>query len=176
MEFDRQRPIILCLFPPQGSPQEFILRRETPDQEWRSAMRQRKAIGLWLCLVLILGFVAATPARAQTITLEFWMPGQEPTIRSTMEGLIKKFEAQNPRVKVNYTQVPWSEWFTKLTAAIAGNLTPDISGLGYGQFGMLVGKDVFAEMSLDPADRQDIADWALKVGSYRGKLYAFLLP
>ena len=139
-------------------------------------MKRNAAIGLWLCLWTLLGFMTTTSVRAQTTTLEFWMPGQEPTIRSTMEGLIKKFEAQNPRIRVNYTQVPWSEWFTKLTAALAGNLTPDISGLGYGQFGMLVGKDVFAELSLDPADRQDIADWTLKVGSYRGKLYAFLLP
>jgi len=139
-------------------------------------MKQGKAIGQWLGLLMLLGAVASSAAWAQATKIEFWMPGQEPTIRSTMEGVIKKYEAQHPNVRINYTQVPWEEWFTKLTAAIAGNLTPDISGLGYGQFGMLVGKDLFAEIPLEAADRQDIEAWALNAGSYRGKLYAFLLP
>jgi multiple sugar transport system substrate-binding protein len=115
-------------------------------------------------------------AEAENVTLEFWMPGQEATIRETMEGIILAYENAHPDVKINYTQVPWNDWFPKVTAAIAGNMVPDVTGLGYGQFGMLVVKDLFAEIPLDGADKQDIAAWALKAGSYQGKQYAVFFP
>jgi len=139
-------------------------------------MRRRTIVGLCLAFFVLFSAISGNVAQAAKVTLEFWLPGQEPTIRSTMEGLIKEYESQNPDVKINYIQIPWQEWFTKVTAAIAGNLTPDVTGLGYGQFGMLVVRDLFAEIPADHIDRDDIADWALKAGSYKGKQYAFFLP
>jgi multiple sugar transport system substrate-binding protein len=41
---------------------------------------------------------------------------------------------------------------------------------------MLVVRDLFAEIPDDHVDRDDIGDWALKAGSYKGKQYAFFLP
>lgn len=121
-------------------------------------MRRVKVVGLGVCVLLLLSMVMTPVAEAKTVTLQFWMPGQEATIRETMEGLIMAYEKAHPDVKIEYTQVPWNEWFTKVTAAIAGNMVPDVTGLGYGQFGMLVVKDLFAEIPLDDADKQDIAE------------------
>ncbi|MCP4399128.1 MAG: extracellular solute-binding protein, partial [bacterium] len=137
---------------------------------------RRKNIVVSVCVVVLFTALMSNIAAAEKVTLEFWLPGHQPTIRSTMEGLIGEYEAQNPDVKINYIQIPWAEWFTKVTAAIAGNLTPDVTGLGYGQFGMLAVRELFAEIPADHIDRDDIADWALKAGSYQGKQYAFFLP
>lgn len=43
------------------------------------------------------------------------------------ENRIKQFEADNPGVKVELTQVPWAEMGTKLTTAIGGGAWPDIA-------------------------------------------------
>lgn len=139
-------------------------------------MRNVRIVGVGVCVFLLLSVFTSPVVEAKKVTLEFWMPGQEATIRQTIEGLIKKYEEQNPDVKIKYTQVPWNEWFPKVTAAIAGNMVPDITGLGYGQFGMLVVKDLFAEVPIDEADKNDIAEWALKAGSYKGKQHALFFP
>jgi multiple sugar transport system substrate-binding protein len=119
----------------------------------------------------------ASETASEKITLEFWMPGQEPTIRDTMLGLIGEFQTANPEITVNYSQIPWSEYFTKLTAAIAGGMVPDIFGAGWGQFGMLVTKNTFAEIPGGAQyDLADIQSWAIDAGSYKGKLYGLVLP
>ncbi|MET7730679.1 extracellular solute-binding protein [Streptomyces sp. NPDC005402] len=55
-----------------------------------------------------------------------------------LESLAKKFEQQNPDVKVQITAVPWDGAHDKLTTAIAGGNTPDMS---------LVGSTWMAEMA-----------------------------
>ncbi|MEU3518187.1 extracellular solute-binding protein [Streptomyces sp. NPDC006654] len=45
-------------------------------------------------------------------------------------SLAKKFEKQNPGVKVQITPIPWASAHDKLTTAIAGGNTPDMSVVG----------------------------------------------
>jgi multiple sugar transport system substrate-binding protein len=47
-----------------------------------------------------------------------------------LESLAKKFEQQNPDVKVQITAVPWDAAHEKLTTSIAGGNTPDMSLIG----------------------------------------------
>jgi multiple sugar transport system substrate-binding protein len=47
-----------------------------------------------------------------------------------LESLAKKFEQQNPGVTVQITAVPWDAAHEKLTTAIAGGNTPDLSLIG----------------------------------------------
>ncbi|WP_329324682.1 extracellular solute-binding protein [Streptomyces luteogriseus] len=47
-----------------------------------------------------------------------------------LQSLAKKFEQQNPGVKVQITAVPWDAAHEKLTTAIAGGNTPDLSLIG----------------------------------------------
>lgn len=118
-----------------------------------------------------------TDGGSQVTELEFWMPGQEATIRSTMQGLIQAYEDENPDVVINYTQTPWNDWFTKMTAAIAGNTTPDVTGLGYGQFGMLVTRGVLAPVPNRPEYQfSDVADWAIQAASYEGRQFGVFYP
>lgn len=48
----------------------------------------------------------------------------------SLESLAKKFEEQNPGAKVQITPVPWASAHDKLTTAIAGGNTPDMSVIG----------------------------------------------
>lgn len=47
-----------------------------------------------------------------------------------LQELAKKFQQQNPDVKVQITAVPWDAAHQKLTTAIAGGNTPDLSLIG----------------------------------------------
>ncbi|MCX5425016.1 extracellular solute-binding protein [Streptomyces sp. NBC_00078] len=47
-----------------------------------------------------------------------------------LASLAKKFEQQNPGVKVQITPVPWASAHDKLTTTIAGGTTPDLSVIG----------------------------------------------
>ncbi|MER6530205.1 extracellular solute-binding protein [Streptomyces sp. NPDC001508] len=47
-----------------------------------------------------------------------------------LQSLAKKFEQQNPGVTVQITAVPWDAAHEKLTTAIAGGNTPDLSLIG----------------------------------------------
>lgn len=48
----------------------------------------------------------------------------------TLKNLAKEFEQQNPDVQVQITAVPWDAAHEKLTTAIAGGNTPDLSLIG----------------------------------------------
>ncbi|WNM32755.1 extracellular solute-binding protein [Streptomyces sp. Li-HN-5-11] len=47
-----------------------------------------------------------------------------------LQSLAKKFEQQNPGVTIQITAVPWDAAHEKLTTAIAGGNTPDLSLIG----------------------------------------------
>jgi len=67
--------------------------------------------------------------------LTVWAMGNEGTKLST---LADAFTKDNPGVKVTVTPVDWGQAVAKLTTAIAGNTTPDVSQMGtdmMGQFG-----------------------------------------
>lgn len=125
-------------------------------------------------LVLLVGISYAD----SNVTLNFWMPGQEPTIKATMEGIIAKFEKENPNIKINYSQIPWNEYPVKLNTAYSGGVAPDVMGLGWGQFGQLISENKFLPFDTNSAglNTKDFYDVALKEGSYKGKLYGLLLP
>lgn len=133
---------------------------------------------LIFALVSIPGLFAAGSRAEDVVELEFWMPGQEPTIRETMQRIIADYEAANPNVRINYTQTPWGDYFANLGAAIAGNLAPDVAGLGYGQFGMLVQDELFQPIPKDDPRFQldEVGDFFIQAGSFGGELYALLYP
>ncbi len=63
--------------------------------------------------------INSSPAKG---TLEFWAPGAD---GADLPQLWKKFEAENPDVKINLTQVPSADFASKMTAAIASGTVPD---------------------------------------------------
>ncbi|MGP3986890.1 extracellular solute-binding protein [Streptomyces sp. 3N207] len=70
-----------------------------------------------------------------------WSMGEEDT--NTLKDLAKKFERENPDVDVQITAVPWSSAHDKLTTAIAGGNTPDVSLIGSTWMAELAGMNGF---------------------------------
>jgi multiple sugar transport system substrate-binding protein len=77
----------------------------------------------------------SSPAANLSGELTVWAMGNEGVKLST---LADAFTKANPGVKVSVTPVDWGQAVAKLTTAIAGNTTPDVSQMGtdmMGQFG-----------------------------------------
>lgn len=60
-------------------------------------------------------------------TLRFWAMGREGEI---VQELTREFERQNPAIRVDVQQIPWSAAHEKLLTAYVGRSTPDLAQLG----------------------------------------------
>lgn len=63
----------------------------------------------------------------QTIRFMYW---GSPAEKAAVENAIKTFEAEHQNIKVEGINVPGGDYYTKLSAMIAGNEAPDISYSG----------------------------------------------
>ena len=61
------------------------------------------------------------------VTIRFWVMGREGEI---VQELVKDFEREQPRVRVQVQQIPWSAAHEKLLTAYVGRATPDLAQLG----------------------------------------------
>lgn len=142
---------------------------------------------LLACVLLPAGFIFAggqqqssgTAGAAKAVSLVAWVPGNTATQRNTFLDLIAAYEKANPNVKIQYQQIPWTDYFTKLNAAFAGNAAPDLFGLGYGQAGPVYANGQILELN---SHLQGWSGWTdipkniLAAGSVGGKLYAIMMP
>lgn len=74
---------------------------------------------------------AGTAAFAQDqITLKFWDNQQtESGLSQYQQEAVKRFEAENPNIKVEVTTVPYPEYQQRLLTAVQGGNAPDVSTL-----------------------------------------------
>ncbi|GGU28010.1 ABC transporter substrate-binding protein [Lentzea flava] len=117
---------------------------------------------LLVALALVLSACSAGQDGPTTIT--FWDNNGGPGRTPIYEELIKRFEAANPDIKVEYVGVPSSSVQQKYDTAIAGGSTPDVGGVTTSYLAHLVGQD-----ALEPADDR------LENGPLKGKLLPGLL-
>ncbi len=78
-----------------------------------------------LALAMALPGVQAMAARQ----ISFWTMQLSPTHDDYVHGLIARFEAAHPGVKVKWVDVPWSEMERKTLTAIAARRAPDVVNL-----------------------------------------------
>jgi multiple sugar transport system substrate-binding protein len=90
--------------------------------------RQNPATPLALAVLPILLFVPAStfPASGQ-VTIDFWNPDTGKAVVKVLQDDIKGFEKENPGVKVNLVNIPWSDIFTKWQTGIQSGNLPDAS-------------------------------------------------
>lgn len=75
-----------------------------------------------------LGLAAASAARAQDVVLKFWDNQQtESGLSQYQQEAVKRFEAENPGVKVEVTTIPYPEYQQRLLTAVRGGNAPDVS-------------------------------------------------
>jgi ABC-type glycerol-3-phosphate transport system substrate-binding protein len=67
-------------------------------------------------------------AFAEDITLKFWDNQQtESGLSQYQAEAVKRFEAENPGIKVEVTTIPYPEYQQRLLTAVKGNNAPDVS-------------------------------------------------
>lgn len=91
----------------------------------RAAVSRRTAVLLCFAGLALAGCGAGD--RGGAITLRFWAMGREGEV---VPELMADFERENPGVRVQVQQVPWSAAHEKLLTSYVGNVTPDVSQLG----------------------------------------------
>jgi len=94
----------------------------------------RRAAGARSGALCAAGFalaVVAAGCRASSpgtpVTLRFWAMGREGEV---VQELVRGFERENPGVRVEVQQIPWSAAHEKLLTAHVGRSTPDLAQLG----------------------------------------------
>ncbi len=73
-----------------------------------------------LCLVMATGMVFA-----EEKTVKFWYHFDNP--EASLNPLIKKFEAENPGIRIEAERVAWDVYNQKLLTAVAGGFPPDVA-------------------------------------------------
>lgn len=76
-----------------------------------------------LCIVLL----AACTRQPQGTTLRFWAMGREAEV---VGELVREFEAENPGIRVEVQNIPWTAAHEKLLTAYAADGLPDLCQLG----------------------------------------------
>lgn len=118
---------------------------------------------LLVALALVLSACSAGGQDGPT-TITFWDNNGGPDRTPIYQELIKRFEAANPDIKIEYVGIPSSSVQQKYDTAIAGGSTPDVGGVTTSYLAHLVGQD-----ALEPADDR------IEGGPLKGKLLPGLL-
>jgi len=112
--------------------------------------------------LLLLGLVVASGCRGSsgetTTVLRFWAMGREGEV---VQELVRDFERQNPGIRVDVQQIPWSAAHEKILTAFVGRATPDLAQLGNTWVAELV-----ALRALEPLDARVAASDSLGAENY----------
>ena len=129
-------------------------------------MRIRRAAAVVLSLGLALAGCsdAGGGTAGGNATITFWDNNGGPGRTPIYEELIKRFEAANPTIKVEYVGVPSASVQQKYDTAIAGGSVPDVGGVTTSYLANLVGQD-----ALEPLDDR------IDSGPLKGKLLPSLV-
>ncbi len=93
---------------------------------------KRLALGLLAAAALTGVLAACAPARRQAsdrIPIQFWTLDLAPKFNDYLNGVIARWEQQNPRYDVVWTDVPWGSVERKLLAAVFARTAPDVVNL-----------------------------------------------
>ena len=93
---------------------------------------KRLAAGLLAAAALTGVLAACTPARRQAsdrIPIQFWTLDLAPKFNDYLNGVIARWEQQNPGYDVVWTDVPWGSVERKLLAAVFARTAPDVVNL-----------------------------------------------
>jgi multiple sugar transport system substrate-binding protein len=125
------------------------------------------ATGLWLM---------ASAAHADQTVLKFWDNQQtESGLSKYQQEAVKRFEAENPDVKVEVTTIPYPEYQQRLLTAVQAGNGPDVSTVdqiwnsAFAEAGAIVPLDDLAKKSGVKADTFFPGAW--ESANYKGHLW-----
>lgn len=89
----------------------------------------KKLVSLLLSLALFLSLAGGALAESKPVELNFWY--WDTSMDDTYAEMFKDFSANNPGITVKLTQLPWSDYWTKLQTALPTGTGPDIFWLNH---------------------------------------------
>src|SRR5690242_11122760 len=97
------------------------LKDHATNTHWEENMRK-----ILLAATMLAGLTTA--ASAEDIVLRFWDNQQtESGLSQYQQEAVKRFEADNPGIKVEVTTIPYPEFQQRLLTAVQGGNAPDVS-------------------------------------------------
>ena len=95
----------------------------------------KRALTLFVLLLSLVSLFAGGTSEANSssseepVTIEFWYENASPTRTPYIEEIIRRFEAENPDIKVHLVGLSNSEAKSKYDVAVASGETPDVGGM-----------------------------------------------
>ena len=120
------------------------------------------------------GFIAGQPVAAEDLTLEFTVWNYS---LDTIEDNARKFEAENPGIKVKITDYTWQDYHDSLVLRFRGGTPTDIAYVGqdwlpaWAAAGFLAPLDDIAPADVLADLKSDMAPFSTTDMTYKGKLY-----
>lgn len=112
----------------------------------------------------VLAVGCAPQDRASPTVLRFWAMGREGEVVSE---LVREFERENPGIRVQVQQIPWSAAHEKLLTAHVGRSTPDLAQLGNTWI-----SEFAALRALEPLDSHIAASASIDSADYFGGIWS----
>ena len=108
-------------------------------QRLKNKIKPWKKLGIFAMLGLMLSWVVscntgnvntqAPQSSTNNPPLEFWTMQLQPEFTDYFKNLISTFETENPSIKINWVDVPWSAMESKILTAVAAKTAPDVVNL-----------------------------------------------
>jgi len=111
----------------------------------------------------------------EPVTIQFWHIYSDGAMKTTMEKLVKEFEAKHPHITVKHLGLSFWDYWTKLTTAVAGGSGPDLSLNEIGNVGARAKSGTL--VNLDPYIARDGFDTSalfpvlVEQSKYEGSFY-----
>lgn len=93
----------------------------------------RKILILSICVPVFAALLACSPrqkAKSEAVTISLWQFWTDPQVKPVLIDLLAGFEQNNPGIKVETTDLTWSNGHDKIVVAYASNSAPDVLELG----------------------------------------------
>jgi putative chitobiose transport system substrate-binding protein len=91
---------------------------------------------------------------AGEVNVEFWTMQLQPQFTEYFQSLIANFESQNPGIKVNWVDVPWSAMENKILTAVSANTPPDVVNLNPIFASQLAGRNAWLDLDTKISEQE----------------------
>lgn len=129
-----------------------------------------------LALLLIVAGCGGRQGEAASgkTTITFWHFWSEPAQKAALTERIKAFEAANPSIHVELSELSWNDGKTKLFAAFNSNTAPDVLELGSDWIAQFSASGRLADQSAMAGDSSGRFSAEIAApGAWKGKMYAW---
>ena len=131
-----------------------------------------RSLSLWLLLALALAAAPLPAAAQEKIALKFLSVARGEPRRQAVLLAVDRFEKAHPTIKVELTEVPFDQYFQKLSVALASGSGVDVFDVdsplvaSYGHQDVLLPLDEY----VDRKDWEDFLEQERQIASYNGKV------